>query len=289
MEMVLGYFLVLTGLAGSGLAGYFDLKTTEIPDEIPLAMVVLGVLTRFGYSLFTGDWSFFLLPAIIGGGFFGFGFLMYYSGQWGGGDAKILGAIGILMGTLPQGIAASSVFPLFMNLIVNVFLVGAAYIIIYGIIMAARDTRIKDHFLKSLKGSVNEFIIFFVLILAVVGVNTYVFWANFGVLNLWLIGGTAAGVTGFYLLWKFLKSVERVGFNKKISTKNLREGDMLGEDIKKLKLSKKLIRGLTKEEISKIRKHKKTIWIREGVRFAPVFPIAVLTTIFFGNLIVLII
>ena len=87
-QLILGYFLVLTGLAGSGLAGYFYLKTTEIPDEIPLAMVVLGVLTRFGYSLFTGDWSFLLLPAIIGGGFFGFGFLMYYSGQWGGGDEE---------------------------------------------------------------------------------------------------------------------------------------------------------------------------------------------------------
>ena len=64
---------------------------------------------------------------------------------------------------------------------------------------------------------------------------------------------------------------------------------MIGEDIEKLNIRKKIIRGLTKEEVRKIRKIKKTVWIREGVRFGPVFPISILVTLFIGNLMEIII
>ncbi|UCG95140.1 MAG: prepilin peptidase [archaeon] len=288
MEVILGYFLITISLAGSGLSGYIDLRTTEIPDEIPLAMVLLGLLIRFSYSLFSGDWGFLLFPAIIGGGFFLFGMMMYYTGQWGGGDAKVLGAIGVLIGTLPAGLFPLSVFPLFLSLIVNVFLVGAVYIIIYAIVMSFLNKKIASNFFKSLKGSSTEFAIIVSAISFFIVANVLVFWNLFGLLNLWLIFGAAAGGIGFYLLWKFLKSVENVGFMKKIKTARLREGDMLGEDIKKLNLNKKIIRGLTKEEVGKIRKLKKTVWIREGVRFAPVFPISIAVTLLFDNLLIFI-
>ncbi|MCK4634671.1 MAG: prepilin peptidase [Candidatus Aenigmarchaeota archaeon] len=288
LQLIIGYFMILTAVGGSSLASYFDLKTTEIPDEIPLAMVVLGLLTRFGYALFTGNWNFLLIPALIGGGFFLFGLLMYYTGQWGGGDAKLLGAIGILMGTLPEGIATVSALPLFIDIILNIFLVGAVYIIVYAFVMALRNKKITKGFFKSIKGDVNEFIIFIFVIIVIIGANALIFWKTFGVLNVWLAVAIGTSGTGFYFLWKFLRCVERIGFTKKVMVKDLMEGDMLGEDIKKLNLNKKIIRGLTKEEVKKIKRIKKTVWIREGVRFGPVFPISVIVTLLFGNLLMFI-
>lgn len=289
LQVFLGYFLVLTGFLGSSLAAYFDLKTTEIPDEIPLAMVVLGLLVRFGYSMFSGQWNFLLLPAMVGGGFFLFGLLMYYTGQWGGGDAKLLGALGLLMGTLPEGIVAVSFFPLFMDFIINVFMVGATYIILYAFVMSLKNRDITNGFFKTLKKDVKEFILFSVLIITVIIVDVFLLWKIFGTVSFWLGSGIMVGGMCFYLLWKFLRCVEKIGFMKKIETKNLKEGDMIGENIKKLKLNKKIIRGLTKEEVRKIRKLKKTIWIREGVRFGPVFPISIIVTLLFGNLLLFIV
>lgn len=288
MEMVLGYLMVLIGIGGSAVAGYIDLKTTEIPDEIPLAMVLLGLLIRFSYSLFTGDWLFLFYPAVIGVGFFIFGMAMYYTGQWGGGDAKILGALGVLVGTLPAGIAAQSAFPLPVNLLLNVFLVGAVYITVYALAISLINRKIMDSFFSNIRGNVNELIIFIFAIAVILAANLFIFWRAFGIVNLWLMAGVAAGGTGFYLLWKFLRTVEKVGFTKRIRTRDLREGDMIGEDIPRLKLYKKIIKGLTKEEVKKVRKLKKNVWIREGVRFGPVFPISVAVTLFLGNLLMMI-
>ncbi len=283
LDLILGYFLVLTGIAGSGLAGYIDLKTTEIPDEIPLAMVVIGLLTRFSYSAFSGSWNFLILPGLIGGGFFLFGLFMYYSGQWGGGDAKVLGAMGILMGTLPQGILSQSPFPVFLNILTNMFFVGAVYIMVYALAISLGNKKIIRGFWKSLKGGAAEFALFMAALLSVVGLNAFL-WNGLGIFNPWFTAGAVVFGTAIYPLWKFLRCVEKIGFMKKISSRDLREGDMIGEDIKKLGLSKKIIRGLTAEEVRKIKKLKKTVWIREGVRFGPVFPMTIIVTLLFGNL-----
>ncbi len=288
MQFFISYLLVFISLVGTAISGYIDLKTTEIPDEIPLAMVIIGLLIRFGFSLFTGDWRFLFFPALIGAGFFLFGIIMYFTGQWGGGDAKVLGAVGILIGTLPEGIVSYSIFPFFLNIFFNVFLVGAAYIIVYALLISVRNKKIKKYFLKSLKAGKIEFLVFVSAILIILGLNVFIFWSNFGIVFLWPSIGAFFGCMGLYFLWKFLKTVEKVGFYKKIKTEKLREGDMIGEDVKELDLNKRIIRGLTKEEVDKIRKIKDKIWVREGVRFAPVFFITIVVTILFGNLLMLV-
>ena len=60
------------------------------------------------------------------------------------------------------------------------------------------------------------------------------------------------------------------------------------EDIPKLKLYSKLIRGLTQTEINKIRKIKKHVYVRDGVRSGIVFPINLLITIIYGNVLLVI-
>jgi len=288
LDIYIGYVLIFIGILGSGIAGYFDLKTTEIPDEISLIMIVLGLVIRGAYSLISGDWMFLIIPALISIGFFGFGLAMYYLGQWGGGDAKILAAMGLLLGVLPGSMIQNSIFPLFFDYFFNVFFVGAAYIIVYAFIIAAMNPKIMREFRKNIKDGINETVIFSVVLAASIGIVVYLFWSRVGVFSITLPLGLLSGGIGLFILWKFLKTIEDVGFRKKIKTKYLREGDMIGEDIPKLNLKSKIIRGLTKEEVIKIKKVKKNIWVREGVRFGPVFCIAAIVTLLYGNLIMFI-
>jgi prepilin signal peptidase PulO-like enzyme (type II secretory pathway) len=85
-----------------------------------------------------------------------------------------------------------------------------------------------------------------------------------------------------FLLWKFVKVVEEVGFKKKIPVSQVRIGDV--------PLDFKVWEGVTEKDLAKIKKSgKKYIWIKEGVRFAPAFPLALLFTIFYGDIILLLI
>ncbi len=86
----------------------------------------------------------------------------------------------------------------------------------------------------------------------------------------------AIASAGLYILWKFVKAVENVGFKKRIPVSKLKVGDVPDYY--------KIWEGITEKEVNKIKKSgKKYIWIKEGVRFAPAFPLALLFTIFFGD------
>ena len=83
-------FVVL--LAGS----YTDFKTREVPDWVNFGLIGIG----FGINLlFTVIyWKInFILASIAGFGiFFALAWLMFYFGQWGGGDSKMLMGLGAL-------------------------------------------------------------------------------------------------------------------------------------------------------------------------------------------------
>jgi hypothetical protein len=70
----------------------------------------------------------------------------------------------------------------------------------------------------------------------------------------------------------------------RIPTSKLKVDDMIGEDIPKLGIYKRFIRGLKKEEVKKIKRMKKYVTIREGIRYGMVFPITLILTLFFGDI-----
>ena len=70
-------------------------------------------------------------------------------------------------------------------------------------------------------------------------------------------------------------------FKKKISTKKLREGDVLAE--KAGDFSGKLWIGLTKNQVEELKKSKKTVTIKEGVCFVPSFFLGIAGTALWGN------
>lgn len=77
-----------------GAATAFDLKSREIPDVFPVALLVLAALAcTFGW---TGvGWSSAGLGLILA---LGIGLLLFKTGGFGGGDVKLLIGLGALLG-----------------------------------------------------------------------------------------------------------------------------------------------------------------------------------------------
>jgi len=78
----------------------------------------------------------------------------------------------------------------------------------------------------------------------------------------------------FYSFVIYGKLVEKICFIKRVPVSKLKIGDVL--------LENKLWEGISAAELRKIRKQKKYVWIKEGVRFAGVFPITLLLYHFQG-------
>ncbi|MCD6476798.1 MAG: hypothetical protein J7K26_01360, partial [Candidatus Aenigmarchaeota archaeon] len=97
-------------------------------------------------------------------------------------------------------------------------------------------------------------------------------------LSLSILGGTLLFV--FYI---YVKIVEK-SFYKRISVKKLKVDDMIGEDIPKINIYKQRIRGLTKDEIKRIKKYRKYVIVREGIRYSPVFAISLIITLIYGDI-----
>lgn len=269
--------LFVVALVGSAAAGLFDLKTTEIPDKIPYLMIVIGVAGNIIQSYLI--WSYWPLvySAVVGLGFLGFGFVMYYLGQWGGGDAKILSAIGFL---IPTYQSAKLILPFSISFFFNVFLVGAVYMIVYAFSLSFINRNIWSSFLTDLRANAKMILIYNSALIVTLMALGFIFTKFFDflpldifaifVLTIWIAS------VGLFFMWKFIKSVEKIGFKKNIPVSKLKVGDV-PDYFKKWE-------GLTEKELKKIKSSgKKYIWIKEGVRFAPAFPIALVFTLIYGD------
>jgi prepilin peptidase CpaA len=75
----------------------WDLRKREIPDAIPVALLALAVAsTALGRS--THGW----LPLLLGCGLaLAIGMLLFWRGGFGGGDVKLLAALGAVVGPAP--------------------------------------------------------------------------------------------------------------------------------------------------------------------------------------------
>jgi prepilin signal peptidase PulO-like enzyme (type II secretory pathway) len=270
-------FSLTIAFVGSILASIWDLKTTEIPDEIPYAMIGIGVVAHLTESFLTGNYSPLFFSLVVGLSFLGFGFLMYYSGQWGGGDAKVLSAIGFLLPSYPS---EKVLFPFPVSFLFNVFIIGAGYMILYAFILAILQRKILFSFVKDIKASSKLLFLSLVVTMAsVILFSLSIYWMfHISILEdiLYIASMSALIVLILFFLLKFVKTVEDVGFKKKIPVSELKVGDVL--------LESKIWDGINEKQLKEIRKSgKKYVWIKEGVRFAPAFPLALLFTLLFGD------
>jgi len=89
------FMIVLIALI---IGSYTDFKVREVPDWLNYGLIFLGFGLRMIFSLGYKDFSFFIDGVLGFVAFFLIALFMFYAGQWGGGDSKMLMGLGVLLG-----------------------------------------------------------------------------------------------------------------------------------------------------------------------------------------------
>ena len=248
---------LIIALLGLSIAGMWDFFTTEVPDGVPYLMIVFGIFIWYVNALTYGDFQPLFYSLLFGTLTLAIGIVMYRHGAWGGADAWLLGATAFL---LP--IYGGKIF--MFDFVFNLLVVGAVYMIIYSIVLGFLNPHIANIFYKDLKGNAK------IIALPILFSAVVLFYESRLAVTLLAIGA-------LLIFWRYAKVIENHVFRRKIRTSKLKPGDVT-EDM--------IWRGITEREIMKIRKRKKYVVIKEGVRFVPAFPITLVVTLLFGNLLI---
>jgi Flp pilus assembly protein protease CpaA len=283
--MLLIHAIALTALF---VGSYTDLKKREVADWVNYGLIAAGLGVNALLSIAFWDWR-FLAYSIAGFlVFLGIALIMFYTGQWGGGDSKMLMGLGALIGLPVFGsMPFISLTSFMVSLWVNMLLVGIIYALLWSVVAAIRHrTAFRRALRKRLAGN--------------------------KVMRRWMLGMTGAGLAASFLvppllqvmivivvllapltfyLSQFSKAVEQAAMLKLVSPLKLTEGDWLARDVrvagKRIAGPRDL--GVSKKQISLLvslyRKRKlRSVLIKEGIPFIPSFLAAYVLTYFFGNL-----
>lgn len=266
-EMVFLWVLALVWII---FATVQDLKTKEIANWLNFSLIIFALGFRFFYSLFSsGEFGFFyqgLIGLLV---FFVIGNLLYYGRMFAGGDAKLMIALGPV---LPFSLVFLENLKIFVLFFLIFLFVAAFYSLIFSLVLALKNfKKFRKEFGSQLNK--NRKITYLVLLLGLL----------FMILGLFEILFFSLGILIFIIPYFYLyaKAVDETSMIKKIKTNKLVEGDWL---YKNLRVGKKFVEakweGLKKEDIKAIRKKYKTVLIRQGMPFAPVFLISLLILIY---------
>lgn len=289
--MIVQYSVLLAGLIAGTIT---DLKTREVPDWINYGLIAAG----FGINLLSSiilENPAFIIYSILGFSlFWALSHLMYYTGQWGGGDAKMLMGIGALLGIeITKKAPFVSSEQIMVAFIINLAIAGFFYGIIAASVIAFRN---REKFMKQLRKDLGR----------LKGARIIVLSASSLMLALAVILKEPALRIGFlalsiitaasFCLWAFVKSVENSCMYKLVAPEKLTEGDWIAKEIvigKKVIASPKDL-GIEKKQIEELIKLKKMgkikkILIKEGIPFVPSFLIAFLMSLLWGNVLLRII
>lgn len=276
------WILLIIGAAGLGAAGYLDLKTTEFPDWLPYAVIVSALAVRGTASIFLNDFSIIINSVIVGFVFLGFGYLLYFLKQWGDGDAWLLGALGFLFPTEAFNSLIPHTIPFPITLVSNFFLLSFFYLLGYSVVIGFRNPKVVREFKKSLRANQKGIVSIVGLFFALTGFIVYLMYELYGfgihtTYHMFLIPVLLLFVLVFINYGRIIES--RV-FRKRIKTSELKPGDVpLDEKWRVLKPN----------EIAKLKRKGGNVWIKEGVRLAPVFIATLLVSLFIGNLFLLLV
>ena len=244
-----------------------DIRKREVSNWLNFSFLGMVIVYRAFYAIMSEDVN-FLIYGLIGIAIFSIlGELLYYSGGFGGADVRLLRAFG---GLVPAG----SYFELYFGSIVLIFVLmcaAALYSLIYSVFLV----------FKHRKKYRNEFFSIF-------GKNKHLFLISilFGIIC-WFIFDFQVWIASFIVilllpaLYSYLKALEAC-MVVLIPPGKLTEGDWIIDDIKiGGKVIKKSIHGLTMEDIRLLRRHGKSVHVKNGIPFVPVFFIVLLIMVFF--------
>ena len=267
------------------LASFYDIKTTEVPDRLSVGLAVIVLFVSLVHSVYSSSYSHLAATFVVGAAYLAVGLVLFYLGQWGGGDVKMLAGVGCVLGYLNSvgyDWPNSTILPYYLTYFINMGLVAIPYLLVYTLVIGFRSRELFSEFLAETRRK--TFLL--VLILSVLP-SAIALYFGLGSLSLsYLI------LPAFTSLSVYLKTSERVLFRKKVLPVGLKAGDVLAEDliVDGVKLvSKSNMEGLTEEQLDEIRRlHKEGritggVTVKLGVIFVPIYPVAFVLTVWAGN------
>ncbi len=279
-------------LCGIGLliGSYTDLKTREVPDYINFFLLIAGFSVAGIASLIFQN-GLYIIAAILGCLLcYLIPSIVFYTGQWGGGDAKMLMGIGSLIGLSPSFFTSISSFsfsnqklPFLLIFIIFIFFTGGLYGTCWIIFLIIKH---RKEFFKQYKEKLTEkkyykyaaYCCFLVLIVAsFLSKDIFLSFLSFvcAILIIFLFYGFFA-----------VKIIEQIAFIKQLPIAQVTEGDWVAEDIiiDKKTIVKKSDLGITKEQLQQLqelskKKKIRTIPVKYGIPFVPSFLIAFVVSV----------
>jgi len=285
MIFVSDIFLVSIAFIWLVAASITDIKKREVFNWLSFSLIAIAFSIRALAAVIERQPQYFLYAIVAFAIFFLIANLFYYSRTFGGADAKLLMALAPLLATAPffakQNIINGINEPFLLGFIINIFFIGAVYSLGFGIIFAIKNKKkFSREFRKINKKTAmfSIFLWFLAIIFLIMGFFSRVFFILSAV---------------FFILpaiYVFIKAVENLSMIQKILTTKVTEGDWL---VKPIKIKNKIIRpsvhGLDKKDIALLKKYKKQITIKSGLPFVPIFVLALISSLFIGDFLLLII
>jgi len=266
---------IIIALIAVTIGAYTDIKTLEVPDWLNYALIATGIAGNLIYWIFYSD-SGYIIRCVLGLGLsLIIGLLMYYTGQWGGGDSKMLFGLGALLGLEYDS------FGLFSKFLINMIFAGALYGMVFIAVMAFKN---KKKILQNLKKQrqTHRLYIGIIAIVALIIINFLSITPELKILLCLLI--LIMYFMNYLLI--FVRVVEKVSMVKNIDPEKLTEGDWIVDEIK---IDGKYITGpkdlgIEKKKIEQLIKFKQEgkinkIKVKYGIPFVPSFFIALVYTV----------
>lgn len=274
--------LLLIALLWLVAASSMDMRKREVADWLSFSLIAAGLGIRGVAALYVQNASYFLYGLIGLGGFFVLANLLYYGRIFAGGDAKLLMALGVIFATpLTATTATLTESALYLGLFaLNSLLIGSVYGIGWTTVLAIKHrsafiteaTRIGNE--KKIKNVRTLFLLVAAVLL--------VFTLATGLFPLAALGLVILALPYLYI---FIKAVEKTALIRRINPDQLTEGDLLIKEVKVKaeKIIKPNWEGLSKADIAAIRAAKKvkSVLIKQGIPFVPVFLIAAIVMLLF--------
>ncbi|MCL4399561.1 A24 family peptidase [Candidatus Parvarchaeota archaeon] len=262
------YVLFIFIVSVLSIAAIFDIKNREVPDFVSYLLIGGSFMLSLLYTIYTSSLANIEFMPVSVGILFGFAFLMYISGQWGGGDAKLMLGLGMAFTSISLS-SRTSMFAVF----INILLFGGIYGIFSTLVAGVLN-------IKKLSKYTKRYDIILIVAGAVIILSAFMLLPY--PLS-WLIAFSLfmlVSMRFIYLISNNLMYVET-------KTEKLEEGDWLAEEVKdshgKTLLQPRNI-GLLKDDITKLKENNvKTVLIKIGMPFVPSILLGVLVTIIFGN------
>jgi len=207
------------------IASYTDIKTREVPDWLNYSLIASALGIRGVISLVYLDYHPITYGLIGLAAMFLLALLLFQTGQWGGGDAKLLMGVGAAMGI------EFSWPPTILIFLILLVILGAIYGFIWSLSLAIiKWDTFKKTFLDLMSKKSYSIARKINLLLAILLVAT-VFLFSDPVIKLMILSGVALLFFGFYV-WVGAKAVELSCMQKLVSPEKLTEGDWIVKDIK---------------------------------------------------------